>query len=161
MLKQWLWTATLGVLGLVLSPGVSSAQLGSRSGNVTGIYSGSNYSPSRSGGNGPGYYYGSYSTPPAYYNTAPSYYYTPAAVETPNFASIDIRVPASAEIWFDGEKTSQTGNQRTFVSPQLAPDRTFTYEIRARWTEGDKVVDLKRPVKVQAGRISKVDFNDR
>jgi uncharacterized protein (TIGR03000 family) len=157
MLKQWLATATLGVLGLVLSPGVSSAQLGSMPGNVSGIYSGPNYSAYRSGGYGPGYYSRPYYSSPDYYT--PSYYYTPAVSAPANVATIDIRVPANAEIWFDGEKTSQTGTQRRFTSPTLPPDRSFTYEIRARWTGDDgKPVEQKREVKVQANRTNSVDF---
>ena len=57
-------------------------------------------------------------------------------------AFIQVRVPAAAEIWFDGEKTSQTGSVRDFVSPALQTGRSFTYEIRARWTdEGGKVIE--------------------
>jgi len=66
--------------------------------------------------------------PPA---TVPSV--SPATdVATP--ANFQIRVPDGAEIWFEGSKTSQTGSVRTFVSPAVQPGKSFTYDIRARWT---------------------------
>ena len=60
-------------------------------------------------------------------------------------------MPADAEIWFEGDKTSQTGTSRTFVSPALQPGRNFTYDIRARWISSEgKNVDQTRQVRVQA-----------
>ena len=81
----------------------------------------------------------------------------PADVATP--ANFEIRVPEGAELWFEGEKTSQTGSVRTFVSPAVQPGKTFTYTIRARWIGADgKPVDQKRDVKFQAGQRIGVDF---
>jgi len=75
-------------------------------------------------------------------------------------AFVDLRVPANAEIWFEGDKTAQAGALRHFVSPNLESGRTFTYDIRARWTDPNgKVVDQTRKVKVEAGRRTMVDFN--
>src|SRR5262249_40914799 len=34
---------------------------------------------------------------------------------------INVRVPADAEVWVEGAKTTQTGTRRTFVSPPLDP----------------------------------------
>jgi len=74
-------------------------------------------------------------------------------------AWIEIRVPTNAEIWFEGDKTSQMGNQRQFVSPPLDRGRKFTYDVRARWTDGNgKVVDRTQKVSVEADRRSFVDF---
>jgi uncharacterized protein (TIGR03000 family) len=79
-----------------------------------------------------------------------------------NRAIIDVRVPADAEILFEGDKTSQTGANRAFVSPALQPGRTFTYEIRAKWTGTDgKPVEQTRQVKIQAGVRTLVDFMAR
>ena len=54
-----------------------------------------------------------------------------------NAAMMEIRVPANAEVWVEGDKTSQTGAVRHFVSPTLQTGKTFTYDIRARWTGAD------------------------
>jgi len=76
-----------------------------------------------------------------------------------NRAFIRVRVPANAEIWFEGDKTSQTGPERSFVSPALRTGKAFTYDIRARWTDSSgQAVDQTKQVKVEAGRRSTVDF---
>jgi uncharacterized protein (TIGR03000 family) len=76
----------------------------------------------------------------------------------PTAAIMDVRVPADAEIWFEGAKTGQSGPKRTFVSPPLEKGQAFTYEIRARWTEGGKPVEQTRQVNVRAGEQVQVDF---
>jgi uncharacterized protein (TIGR03000 family) len=76
----------------------------------------------------------------------------------PNSATMKVVVPANAEIWFEGSKTGQSGTTRTFVSPPLEPGRGFTYEVRARWTEGGKEVERTRQLHVHAGENVQVDF---
>jgi uncharacterized protein (TIGR03000 family) len=169
-MKHWLTAATAGVLGSMFSPAVGSAQMRVISPNVTGLYT----TPSSYGYRSP-YGGGYYARPYAYYAprysyympdysmpTAPfSYYYPPqllTAAEAQSRATVEIRVPAHAEVWFDGDRTSQTGSDRSFVSPPLQTGRSYTYDVRARWKEGDQVVDQTRPVKVQAGRRTAVDF---
>ncbi|HBI42924.1 MAG TPA: hypothetical protein DDY78_08715, partial [Planctomycetales bacterium] len=47
-----------------------------------------------------------------------------------------MQVPnADAQVFFDGDKTSQTGAERAFVSPPLEAGRSFHYTIEARWME--------------------------
>jgi uncharacterized protein (TIGR03000 family) len=75
-----------------------------------------------------------------------------------NSATMNVHVPAGAEIWFEGVKTGQRGDARTFVSPPLEPGRGFTYEIRARWTEDGKAIEQTRPVHVHAGESVDVNF---
>jgi uncharacterized protein (TIGR03000 family) len=49
---------------------------------------------------------------------------------------------------------------RHFVSPSLQAGRTFTYEIRARWTDASgRSVDRTKQVEVKAGARIGVDFN--
>jgi uncharacterized protein (TIGR03000 family) len=61
-------------------------------------------------------------------------------------------------VWFDGEPTKQTGELRQFVSPPLAPGRSYTYAVRVRWTKDGKPVEEERRVRVQAGASSRLDF---
>jgi uncharacterized protein (TIGR03000 family) len=74
-------------------------------------------------------------------------------------ATMNVHVPANAEIWFEGTKTGQSGDLRTFVSPPLESGRGFSYEVRARWTENGKEVDQTRKVSVHAGERVNVDFS--
>ncbi len=69
-------------------------------------------------------------------------------------------VPANAEIWFDGAKTKQTGPSREFVSTPLAPDRSYTYHLRVRWTEDGRTIERTRRVPVRAGDRIRLDFTD-
>jgi uncharacterized protein (TIGR03000 family) len=76
----------------------------------------------------------------------------------PNIATMIVRVPANADIWFQGAKTGQRGAQRTFVSPPLEPGQGFTYEVKARWKEDGKDVEQTRQVHVKAGENVDVNF---
>jgi uncharacterized protein (TIGR03000 family) len=72
---------------------------------------------------------------------------------------IDVRLPQSdAQVWFQGNKTKQTGTERAFLSPPLSPGGEYVYEITARWMEKGKEVTQKRSVPVHPGERVKVDF---
>jgi uncharacterized protein (TIGR03000 family) len=72
---------------------------------------------------------------------------------------IVVWVPADAEVWVDGAKTTSTGEGRLFVSPPLDPGVRHTYEIRARWTGSDgQPVDQTQIVGVFAGDRAVVRF---
>ena len=121
---------------------------------------------------------GGYAAPTVYASPAASYYYGPSAdlrsgygpsadlrpgsapvPATPtNLAYLDVRVPPDAQVWVDGDPTTQTGGERSFVSPPLEPGRIFMYEIRARWLDNGEVVDLTKQVRIRAGDRVPVDF---
>ena len=71
---------------------------------------------------------------------------------------IGVRVPANAEIWFNGEKTTQEGVFREFQTPPLKSGRDFGYDIRARWTENGREMDQTRHLTVRAGDRVMVNF---
>jgi uncharacterized protein (TIGR03000 family) len=74
---------------------------------------------------------------------------------------INVRVPPNAEVWFDDQKTSQTGPTRSFITPPLNPDHDFVYHIRARWTENGRQVEKTRRIDVHAGDRLFVNFMGR
>jgi uncharacterized protein (TIGR03000 family) len=79
--------------------------------------------------------------------------------EAAHTASIQVRVPTNAEIWFENQKTRQSGALRNFISPPLETGKTFTYDVHARWTDSSgKVIDQTKQVEVQAGKRSTADF---
>ena len=56
----------------------------------------------------------------------------------PTRARFEITVPAaSAVVWFDGVKMTQTGLVRVFVTPALAEGKEYTSTIKAQWTAED------------------------
>jgi uncharacterized protein (TIGR03000 family) len=106
------------------------------------------------GGTGPGAFGG---VPPyAYLNDSRQPAGRPAPSD--NRARIWLAVPADAQVWFDGEPTKQTGELRQFVSPTLAPGRSYTYDVRVRWTKDGQPVEEERRIRVQAGASSRFDF---
>jgi uncharacterized protein (TIGR03000 family) len=81
-----------------------------------------------------------------------------AVAELDPTAYIAMRVPANAEVWFDGEKSASTGEFRTFRTPALAPGRRYTYEVRARWDENGREITQTQKVPVTAGADVTIDF---
>jgi uncharacterized protein (TIGR03000 family) len=63
-----------------------------------------------------------------------------------------------AELWFNGFKTQTKGQKREFLTPELLPGQTFTYELKLRWTVDGKDLERTRNVRVQSGVQSVVNF---
>jgi uncharacterized protein (TIGR03000 family) len=88
-----------------------------------------------------------------------SYYISPTSPTPPTTARLDIRVPYyTAEVWIEGEKMTQKGLFRKFVSPALTPEKCYSYEIQARWLEHGEPVIQARKVFVRPGDRANVDF---
>ena len=90
-------------------------------------------------------------------------YYAPQVADSAprvadNAAHLRILAPADAKVWVGGVETGQTGTDRSFASPALTPGRTYTYEVKARWTEDGSPVEQTRQVKVEANRTATVEF---
>jgi uncharacterized protein (TIGR03000 family) len=115
----------------------------------------------------PYYGYPGYVQPaPVYVQTAPAYpapavptSQGPPSDPADGRAYVEVLVPAGAEVWFNGNPTTQSGEQRDFASSSLTPGREYKYEIRARWTEGGRAVDQTRTVVVRANARVGVDFS--
>jgi uncharacterized protein (TIGR03000 family) len=123
-----------------------------------GIYSyyGTNYAPRFSYGViGSSTYYG-HAPAELAADSASSYGATASASDST--ALINVKVPPDADVWFDNFKTRQTGQDRRFITPSIDPDHNFSYEVRARWTEGNRQVEQTRKVTAHAGKQSTVDF---
>jgi len=73
-------------------------------------------------------------------------------------ATVRVVVPANAEVWLDREKTNQTGMERAFVLPPLAPGKLHVVNVRASWVANGQVVEQFRVVGIKAGETAKVNF---
>jgi uncharacterized protein (TIGR03000 family) len=83
----------------------------------------------------------------------------PVTVSTPDLpAVVEVEVPAGAQLWFDGQPTTQKGSQRTFHTPALEKGQSYHYDVRARWTQDGTPVDQTQRVDVYAGGQVKVVF---
>src|SRR5262249_31985887 len=81
-----------------------------------------------------------------------------AGVQGKAVAHIIVRVPANAELWFNGSKTTSTGIVREFHSPPLTPGTRYSYEVRVRWQEHGHAVNQTQEVEVGAGSKIQVTF---
>jgi uncharacterized protein (TIGR03000 family) len=168
-MKRALLIILLAILGLSTATTPVRAQAG------TGYYGGLNYRQYYSYGRDywPGWYggIGLYWTRPypayapagplvgapagyngtALYNAIPSEFFAKPV-------TVDVRVPAEADLWIEGMKTKQNGAERKFVSPPLQPGTPYTYEFRARWKENGKDVTRTITLDVAAGGKHEVDF---
>jgi uncharacterized protein (TIGR03000 family) len=72
--------------------------------------------------------------------------------------TVEVRVPANAEVWFDGEKTAQTGPSRMFRSPSLRPGVAYLYLVRAKWSENGREMEQIQSITVHAGENIRVAF---
>jgi uncharacterized protein (TIGR03000 family) len=81
------------------------------------------------------YGYNNYPGPEGYSSSGP---------EGVNEAGIQIHCPPDASVYFDGERTTQQGELRRFVTPPLEPGEDYHYEIRAVWDEDGRRVDRVR-----------------
>jgi uncharacterized protein (TIGR03000 family) len=62
-----------------------------------------------------------------------------------------MHVPSDARVWIEDAATSQTGADRTFVSPPLTRGSEYTYHVRVQWDEDNKPVERTRAIAVHAG----------
>ena len=90
-----------------------------------------------------------------------AFYSGPMDSESANGARINVHVPPHARVFFDGATTRQPGPFRQFVSPPLEANHTYTYEIRAAWTENGGTVERTRKLEVHRGQQVNVDFLTR
>jgi uncharacterized protein (TIGR03000 family) len=75
-------------------------------------------------------------------------------------ARVRVTLPdADAQVWFEGQLTSQRGTQRGFVSPALESGREYLYDVRARWTQNGREVERTQTVRVRADGVVTVDFS--
>ena len=142
-------------------------------------YYGRGYYPGYYSGGWSGYRWGEpgyrWSNDGYYSSTTPSYYsegmqgdfynsdyqagaYGAINAPTDHQVLINVRVPPNAEVWFDDQKTSQSGALRTFVSPPLDADHNFVYQIKARWNEDGRQVEKTRKIEVHPGDRLLVNF---
>jgi uncharacterized protein (TIGR03000 family) len=76
-------------------------------------------------------------------------------------AEITLIVPANAEVFFDGNPTTQTGARRRYATPPLAVGRIYTYVVLARWQDGGRAVEQTRNVEVNGGASVELEFRAR
>lgn len=82
----------------------------------------------------------------------------PVSAQNTSVGRITLNVPANAEVWFDGTKTTSTGSIRVYTSPSLNPGQSYSYDIRARWEENGKPVEQTQHVSFSPGNHISLTF---
>jgi uncharacterized protein (TIGR03000 family) len=75
-----------------------------------------------------------------------------------NTAIVAVRVPADSQVWFGDTKTTQSGTERQFVTPALAPGKSYKYDVKVTWMVDGKEVTQTRQVQVEAGKMAVATF---
>jgi uncharacterized protein (TIGR03000 family) len=75
---------------------------------------------------------------------------------TPGY--LEARVPDGVEVWFDGEKTTETGAVRRFETPPIEPGETRSVVVRARRKAATQDIDEIRHVTLRAGQRLTIDM---
>jgi uncharacterized protein (TIGR03000 family) len=76
-------------------------------------------------------------------------------------ATIVVSLPADARLTVDGEATSATSTERTFISPPLEPNKTYHYTLQAQVNRNGKTQTTSKEIAVRAGEETRValDFS--
>jgi uncharacterized protein (TIGR03000 family) len=72
---------------------------------------------------------------------------------------LEVRIQPDAELWIEGAKTMQTGDVREFISPPIQPGRPYTYEVKVKWMDNGQERTQTRTLKVEPGRLVRVDLS--
>jgi uncharacterized protein (TIGR03000 family) len=76
-----------------------------------------------------------------------------------NVVNVEVRLPdAEAECWLQGVKQGGRGTVRRYQSPELDPNKDYTYTISAAWHDNGRLVTEERRVSVRANSSVVVDF---
>jgi uncharacterized protein (TIGR03000 family) len=82
----------------------------------------------------------------------------PEELLPPGAARIVVKIPAEAELSFDGTLTSQSGSFRRFVTPPLPKGQSLSYTLEVRWRIKGAELTRTQEVAVAPGSNVTVDF---
>ena len=121
----------LFLAGLLATAGTASAQYQTQQDYVIrGMTAGSYYG-------GGGNVYRGYAAPVAAADYSSYYAPRPEYVVPRDAALINMQLPANAEVWFSGDKTTQDGASRSFVTPALEQGHRYAYQVKVRWKDSN------------------------
>jgi uncharacterized protein (TIGR03000 family) len=75
-------------------------------------------------------------------------------------ATVVVELPADAKMMIDAYESDLTSSSRTFVTPDLTPDRDYYYIIKAEVIRDGRRVSQSQKIFVRAGRTTRVEFGE-
>lgn len=74
-------------------------------------------------------------------------------------ALLAVQVPEDARVYVNDQPTTSTGSRRQYVSRDLEPGFSYTYEVRAEVVRDGKTLEQVRRVDLRAGEVVQVAFD--
>jgi uncharacterized protein (TIGR03000 family) len=74
------------------------------------------------------------------------------------YATIDVQLPASADLFVEGRQLSQTSATRRVVTPNLEAGQTYAYTLKAKMVRDGQTVTATKTISFRAGETARVDF---
>lgn len=75
-------------------------------------------------------------------------------------ARVVVRVPADARLWVDQVECPLSGTVRSFDTPNLDPQQSYSYTLRVAIERNGQTVQEARRVSLTPGQQVDVDFSD-
>jgi uncharacterized protein (TIGR03000 family) len=75
-----------------------------------------------------------------------------------NKARLHVTLPADAELWLNGKQMQRKGADRDFITPQLKPGQTYSYQVKAQWMQEGRTREEAVDVKVRANETTNVQI---
>ena len=76
-------------------------------------------------------------------------------------ATIDVTLPADAQLTIDGQRTVSTSSHRRFITPALEAGKTFQYTLSAKFVREGKTISVDQEVLVRSGHVTFVSLDPR
>ncbi len=74
-------------------------------------------------------------------------------------AQIVVRLPdADGEVRLNGQKITQSGTARSFMTPPLEPGQSYSYKVEAAWRQDGRLVTETQSVTISAGSAVALNF---
>jgi uncharacterized protein (TIGR03000 family) len=83
-----------------------------------------------------------------------------AAADDTATATVVVKLPADARLYFDDRPTKQAGAERTYVTPELTPDKEYVYQVKIEYTRDGRMMTQTKSVTVRAGQTSRLEFGE-
>ena len=75
-----------------------------------------------------------------------------------NQAQVIVRVPADAKLFAEGQATTLTGAERTFLTPDLQDGRTYSYTLKVEFKDEGEDKTATKQIVVRGGHRTTVVF---
>jgi uncharacterized protein (TIGR03000 family) len=75
-----------------------------------------------------------------------------------NDLRLTVRLPAEAKVFINDRPTTSTGSVRTYVSRELTPGESYTYQVRAELVRDGQTLTETRTIRLRAGEQQEVAF---